>query len=604
MCLARRLQSNRSVGHVCNIAKMDKYDFRGEYRALHSKFPLATSSPVIGITANYRDGNAAVAEAYYASVLEAGGTPLIIPPYAHRTALVETLKHIDALLLTGGADIDPRYMNEEPDYTLLHSINPKRDEQELLLTLLAVDMNIPILGICRGIQTLAAALGGAVHQDIYAALGKNLLNHDQEPVERGVATHEVKIVKGSLLENIFNSDILAVNTFHHQAVSHVPQGFEVVATSPDGVIEGMEAVDGRVIVGVQWHPESFILNGDRCMMPLFEWLVNEASLYRCSRDIHSRILSIDSHCDTPMLFEQGYEMYERSETALVDLHKMYEGALDVVTMVAYLKQDERDEHLLLGATAKAEALLQGIADRVERCGASVALSDNPAELEAMKRAGKRVVMRGIENGYAIGKELSNIERFRNAGVVYMTLCHNGDNDICDSARGIGEHGGLSEFGRDVVREMNRVGMLIDLSHAAESTFWQVVELSKYPVVCSHSSCRALCNHPRNLTDEQLKAIADKGGVVQVTMYSGFLREEGEATLNDFIQHLEHAIKIAGIDHVGIGTDFDGDGAVVGCSSASQLLNVTRELLHRGYSEEDIKKIWGANWLRVMQCNRV
>ena len=209
-------------------------------------------------------------------------------------------------------------------------------------------------------------------------------------------------------------------------------------------------------------------------------------------------------------------------------------------------------------------------------------------------------MRGIENGYAIGKDIANISRYRDMGVVYMTLCHNGDNDICDSARGKGEHGGLSAFGKEVVGEMNRVGMVIDLSHAAESTFWQVLELSTVPVVCSHSSCKALCNHPRNLTDEQMAALASKGGVVQVTMYSGFLREEGEATIDDFMMHLEHAISVAGIDHVGIGTDFDGDGAVKGCPSASQLRNITRELLRRGYCESDIEKIWGGNWLRVMR----
>ena len=578
---------------------MDKFDIRSEYKEMHSCFPMGVSSPVIGITANFRDGNAAVAEAYYASVLEAGGTPLIIPPYAKRDALVETLKHIDGLLFTGGADIDPRYMGEEPDYKLLHSINPKRDEQELLLVLLAIDMNIPILGICRGMQVLAAALGGTVHQDIYVALGNKLLNHDQEPVERHVATHYVNIVKNSLLYKIFACETLAVNTFHHQAVGNVPAGFKVTATAPDGVIEGMEAVDGRAVVAVQWHPESFILDANRCMMPLFEWITKEAALYRRSREIHSRIISLDSHCDTPMLFAKGYEMCERCETALVDLHKMHEGALDVVTMVAYLKQEARDEKSLLRATLEADSLLQGIADRVQRCAGYVALCDKPSDLPAIKKAGKKAVMRGIENGYAIGKELSNIERYRSMGVVYMTLCHNGDNDICDSARGNGEHGGLSAFGKDVVREMNRVGMLIDLSHAAESTFWQVLELSEKPVVCSHSSCKQLCDHPRNLSDEQLRAIADKGGVVQVTMYSGFLREEGEAELADFMAHLEHAINIVGIDHVGIGTDFDGDGAVIGCSSAAQLLNVTRELLRRGYSESDIEKIWGANWLRVL-----
>ncbi|MBR4988654.1 MAG: gamma-glutamyl-gamma-aminobutyrate hydrolase family protein [Bacteroidaceae bacterium] len=578
---------------------MDKFDIRGEYSSIYSRFPASTPSPVIGITANYRDNNAMVAEAYYLSVLEAGGTPLIIPPYANRNALMETLRHVDALLLTGGADIDPRYMGQEPDYTLLHSINPKRDEQELLLVRLAVDMNIPILGICRGMQVLAAALGGDVHQDIYAALGDGLLNHDQEPAERHVATHDVRISNDTLLHRIFSCGTIAVNTFHHQSVSSVPVRFDVVATSPDGVIEAMEAVDGRVILAVQWHPESFILNGDRCMMPLFDWIVGEACLYRRSREIHSRIVSVDSHCDTPMLFAQGYEMYERSGTALVDMHKMCQGALDAVTMVAYLKQGARDEASLLKATEDADMLLQGISNRVMRCDGHVALCASPAEVVAAKRAGKRVVMRGIENGYAIGKDLSNIQRYRDMGVVYITLCHNGDNDICDSARGKNEHGGLSDFGKEVVREMNRTGMLIDLSHAAESSFWQVLEYSSQPVVCSHSSCKALCNHPRNLTDEQLEAIASKGGVVQVTMYSGFLRQEGEATLDDFIAHLEHAVKVAGIDHVGIGTDFDGDGAVIGCSDASQLLNVTRELLRRGYGEVELEKIWGANWLRVM-----
>ena len=209
-------------------------------------------------------------------------------------------------------------------------------------------------------------------------------------------------------------------------------------------------------------------------------------------------------------------------------------------------------------------------------------------------------MRAIENGYAIGKNIDLVKHFHDRGVIYMTLCHNGDNDICDSARGNSEHGGLSAFGRKVVKEMNRCGMMIDLSHAAESTFYEVLEQSTAPVVCSHSSCKALCDHPRNLDDRQIKALAAKGGVMQITMYSGFLRKEGEATLEDFMQHLEHAISVAGIEHVGIGTDFDGDGAVKGCSSAAQLRNVTRELLRRGYSNGDIEKIWGGNWLRVMK----
>ena len=578
----------------------DKFNVHAEYDALHASYPAGRMRPVIGVTANFRDGNAAVAEAYYASVLEAGGTPLLIPPYADREALVETLRHVDAVLLTGGADIDPRYMGEEPDYTLLHAVNPKRDEQEIMLTLLAVDRCLPILGICRGIQTLAVALGGKVHQDLYAGIGGELLAHDQEPVERHVATHAVTLLEGTLLSEIFGKRRLDVNTFHHQSVSAVPCGFAVNALAVDGVIEGMEATDGRAIMGVQWHPESFVMNNDRCMIPLFEWRVKEAVLYRRAKVLHERIITVDSHCDTPMLFAGGYALEERSHTALVDLHKMEEGALDVSTMVAYIPQGERDDASLEAAGRMADGLLRGIEERVAKNSAHVALCSDPSELPALKREGKKVIMCGIENGYAIGKDISLIGEYRNRGVVYMTLCHNGDNDICDSARGSGEHGGLSVFGRKVVKEMNRVGMLVDLSHAAESTFYDVLECSGVPVVCSHSSCRALCNHPRNLTDEQMRALAAKGGVVQVTMYSGFLCNEGEATLDDFMAHLEHAIKVAGIDHVGVGTDFDGDGKVLGCSDASQLRNVTRELLRRGYSDSDIEKVWGGNWLRVMR----
>lgn len=578
---------------------MEQFNLGKEYKELHRQYPIAGRRPIIGITANFNDGNACLAEAYYASILEAGGVPLLIPPYAGREALIETLHTVDAILLSGGADIEPRYMGQTPDYTLLHTINSKRDEQELMLTLLAVDRQLPLLGICRGIQTLAAALGGQVHQDIYAALGEGLLNHDQSE-ERGVATHSVVFEKGSRLATIFGSDTLAVNTFHHQAVSHVPQGFRISARATDGVIEGMEAVDGRSIIGVQWHPESFILkDANRCMMPLFNWLVAEASLYRRAKDIHSRIITLDSHCDTPMTFAQGYTMGERGN-ALVDLHKMDEGGVDAVAMVAYLKQEARDSKALTAATAKADTLLEAIASKVGEYSNYVSLASSPDELVTLKSQGRRAVMRGIENGYAIGCDISNVARYRNMGVVYMTLCHNGDNDICDSARGNGEHGGLSSFGCDVVREMNRVGMMIDLSHAAETTFYQTLEVSSQPVVCSHSSCKALCDHPRNLTDEQMRALAAKGGVVQVTMYNGFLVEEGCATLDDFMRHLLHAIAVAGIDHVGIGSDFDGDGTIIGCADASQMRNVTRELLRAGFSECDIEKIWGGNWLRVMR----
>ena len=188
----------------------------------------------------------------------------------------------------------------------------------------------------------------------------------------------------------------------------------------------------------------------------------------------------------------------------------------------------------------------------------------------------------------------------------MTLCHNGDNDICDSAKGSNTHNGVSDFGKKVIRKMNKLGIMVDLSHASEKSFYDALEISKLPIVCSHSSCRALCDHPRNLTDDQMRALAKKGGVMQITLYSGFLRSDGEATMEDAIAHLEHAIEVMGIDHVGIGTDFDGDGGIRGLANSSELLNLTRQLMSRGYSDDDIHKIWGGNFLHLMtkiQLNR-
>ena len=208
-------------------------------------------------------------------------------------------------------------------------------------------------------------------------------------------------------------------------------------------------------------------------------------------------------------------------------------------------------------------------------------------------------MMGVENGYAIGKDINNVEAFRKRGVVYMTLCHNGDNDICDSARGNSEHQGVSDFGSQVIKEMNRVGMMVDLSHASEKSFYDALEISDVPIVCSHSSSRALCDHPRNLTDEQMRALARKGGVAQVTFYEGFLRKDGKADILDAIAHLKHMAKVMGVEHVGIGTDFDGDGGVPGIASASEVINLTRMLLKNGFSEADLQLIWGGNFLRVM-----
>ena len=208
-------------------------------------------------------------------------------------------------------------------------------------------------------------------------------------------------------------------------------------------------------------------------------------------------------------------------------------------------------------------------------------------------------MFAIENGLALEGDLANVKYFAQRGVTYITLCHNGDNDICDSARGSNLHGGVSKFGIEVIKEMNRNGIMVDLSHGGEKSFYDALEISSQPIVCSHSNSKALCDVPRNLTDDQLKALAKKGGVAHITLYEGFLCKGGTASILDAIAHLEHAIDVMGIDHVGIGTDFDGDGTVRGMADASEMINFTRHLLARKYSERDIEKIWGGNWLRVM-----
>ncbi|MBR5841639.1 MAG: membrane dipeptidase [Bacteroidaceae bacterium] len=576
---------------------MQRFDIAAQYDSLHASFPTYKYRPVIGITGNYDSGKCTLLEGYYRSVIEAGGTPIIIPPTEDTATMASMLDRVDALIFSGGGDINPLYLGEEP-LPQLSSINAVRDSQELLLARLAADRQLPILGICRGLQVMMAALGGKLYQDIYKEASASF-KHSQE-AERHVATHMVNISKGSKLLQIFKSDRLAVNSFHHQAVREAAPGFAVTALSPDGLIEVAESTTHKSMIGVQWHPECMILSGDRSMMPLFEWLVSEAHSYCSARKLHSRVLTLDTHCDTPMKFDQQIRFDCRDPRILVDLHKMSEGGLDATIMVAYLRQMERDKASLEAAYAKAERLLTEIETMVAANADSVAIAYTPEDLYRLKREGRKALMLGIENGYAIGDDLTRIEHFRRRGVVYMTLCHNGDNDLCDSARGNAEHGGLSAFGRAAISEMNRVGMMVDLSHAAESSFYQAIEASRTPIVCSHSSARALCDHPRNLTDDQLRALAASGGVVQTCLYDGFLRKEGGATVDDAVRHIVHMVDIAGIDHVGIGTDFDGDGGIIGCADASEVINLTRRLMAEGFSETDIEKLWGGNFLRVMR----
>lgn len=566
------------------------FQLQAQLDAIYGHFPEAKPRPLIGISANTADIDLTLRRVYCDQIVRAGGVPMVLPPVDDAEVLINMLEGIDGLVLTGGADYNPLWYGEQPEKEL-HTINSTRDLPELLLTRLAFNRQIPILGICRGVQTIAIALGGNLVQDL-----KTPLKHSQD-APRSEATHSVTITEGSTLYGLYGQETF-VNSFHHQAVKDCGSHLHVVATAPDGVIEAVESTEQKALMGVQWHPEWM---GDEGLK-LFEWLTQRSREFKAAKALHREILTLDSHCDTPMFFPQGVHFEQRDPKVLYDLHKMTDGKQDAVTMVAYLPQHPKPGELPEGMSPRQYA--DSIFDQIEAIVAHendyVALARTPQQLYENKAMGKKSIMLGIENGLAIEDDIRNIAHFAQRGIVYITLCHNGDNAICDSARGTQTHGGVSAFGEQVIGEMNRLGVMVDLSHGAETSFFDALSISQTPIVCSHSNCKALCDVPRNLTDAQLKALAQAGGVAQITLYHGFLRKEGEADIRDAMAHLNHAIDVMGIDHVGLGTDFDGDGGIKGLADASELINFTTALLRQRFSKADIKKIWGENWLRVMR----
>lgn len=573
-------------------------DLTALYQAIDNR-QSASNHPLIGISANYREGDSCIENSYALSILEAGGVPVLIPVCTDIEILRETVKRLDGLLLTGGGDINPLFAKEDP-IPQLQEYNIIRDQYDFTLVKLATDRCIPIFGICRGHQVINLAFGGNNYQDIYSQRQTPTLKHSQS-VSREYGSHTVLIEKESLLFNIMGTDSIVVNSFHHQAIKDVAPGFHVSATSPDGIIEAMEGRPAYPIFSVQWHPEKMAVRPDQQMQRLFHYFVNEAKLFARAKNFHEQQLVVDSHCDTPMKFTEDFDFSLRHNNVKVDLPKMQEGLEDAVFMVAYLHQEDRDENSLQAATQKAIDILYQIAEQAKRLQTQVGIAYSADDLVFLKNAGKKAIFLGIENGYALGKDLSNLTLFKNMGVSYITLCHNGDNDICDSAKGNHEHNGLSDFGRKVVTEMNRLGIIVDISHAGDKTVSDVLEISTAPIIASHSSCRSLCNHPRNLTDEQIRAIAAKGGVIQICLYGPFLKDSGEATIEDAIAHINHVVQLVGIEHVGIGTDFDGDDEekLTGCRAANELPRLTMELFRQGYSETDLARLWGGNLLRVL-----
>lgn len=398
--------------------------------------------------------------------------------------------------------------------------------------------------------------------------------------------------------------------------------------------------------------------------------MTEEALIAKAKDIHERVITLDTHCDINVQNFTDSINYTQDLDTQVTLPKMIEGGLDVPWFIVYTGQDSLSEagyeKAYKNAISKFEAIHKLVTDIAPD---QIELAVTSDEVRAITAKGKKVAMIGIENGYPIGEDISNVKKFYDMGARYMSLSHNGHSQLCDSNTGEENnewlHNGLSELGKQVVAEMNKYGMMIDVSHPSKESMRQMIELSKAPIIASHSSARALCDHSRNLDDEQLEWMKENGGVIQtvafqayvnkekndardarlkevrksiadsmgITWYNSF-REVRQANLNDdemmafirdyrtvtgiadehvaktpdfppavnvadFVDHIDYLVEKIGLKHVGISSDFDGGGGVEGWNDASQTLNVTIELVRRGYTEEEIEALWSGNLLRVL-----
>ncbi len=555
--------------------------------------------PLIAISANVMGENSALHSAYSEAIIAAGALPMIVPHTLDAADIRSLVREVDGVLFSGGADFDSRYFGAE-NIEGLTEYDTKRDYHEFMLLRAAIDRGVPLLGICRGFQLFNIALGGDIYQDLGSEYPTQPLNHSVL-IDRHLGVHEVRIKEGSLLRSILQCDTIKVNSRHHQALKNIAPELTAVAQSEDGVIEALEGYPNHKIIGVQWHPENMAGEGDSLpMQRLFSFFVGEAALFRRAKKLHQQNPIVDSHCDTPMLYETGgFDLCKRDSRAKVDIIKMGEGELDATITVAYLPQSTPAEI----APERAIEILERFIRDVEAYPDRATIARSVEELLEAKRKNLRAVMLGVENGLAIGSDLRNLERLKALGVQYITLCHNGSNQICDSAAGEPLYGGVSEFGRKVIQRMNELSLTIDVSHSSHNTTMEVVRLSQQPIIASHSSCKGLCDHRRNLSDEAMMAIAARGGVIQICGYGGFLAEGREATIHDIVAHIEYAVERVGYDHVGVGSDFDGDGGVSGFDGANEYLCLTVELLRREHSETNVAKIMGGNVLRVLENNR-
>jgi membrane dipeptidase len=372
----------------------------------------------------------------------------------------------------------------------------------------------------------------------------------------------------------------------------------------------------------------------------------EEQIIRKADRIHALYLTVDTHCDTPLdFYGQEFDLGVKHDEGCVDFPRMKEGGLDAEFFAVFIGQGPRDDLTLDAVHKKALGIFDAIHKNVANNPSLAEIAVTADDAYKLKKEGKIAAFIGLENGYPVGKNISRVKEYFDLGARYITLCHTKNNDICDSStdpKGP-EHNGLSEFGKEVVTEMNRLGMMVDVSHISDKSFYDVMKTTQTPVIASHSSCRALCENARNLDDKMLLALKENGGVIQICILSEYLKapesnpemdsmlrelqsKYGEynqldeaqkklmrdeyrviqnkyrklATVKDAVDHIDHVVQVIGIDYVGIGTDFDGGGGIEGCSNVSEMKNITIELLRRGYSNKDISKIWGGNAMRVLR----
>jgi membrane dipeptidase len=368
------------------------------------------------------------------------------------------------------------------------------------------------------------------------------------------------------------------------------------------------------------------------------------------RKIHHKACVIDTHTDTPMkLVEENFNLAERHAApgSRIDIPRLKDGDVDAIFFALFTSQRDRIPANYDEAYRLANQMLDSVRSEVQRNPKTLGIATCTGEIAALSKQGKTAICLGMENGFPLAKDIFRVKEFYNKGVRYITLCHTANNDICDASTDLGgqEHNGLSAFGKQVVTEMNRLGMIVDVSHISDKAFYDVIEVSKAPVIASHSSVRSVCNHPRNMSDDMIRSLARHGGVIQICILGSYIAPDDTAsdnyrklqqlrqryhnwhytddserkaahqawdsintyfppvlpTIAQAVDHIDCVVKLAGVDHVGIGSDFDGGGGLADCADVADFPKITAELVRRGYSARDINKIWGGNFMRVFKA---